>query len=148
MRFSDARKRDVVATDTAETIGRVDALVVDPERARVSAVRLAKVDGDDPFVSFDDLVAFGQDVVTVPSADVLRGPLDDRERGVAKDYAVLGKRVLDDSGREHGEVQDVEFDPEDGAVRALVTGRGEIAGGRLLGVGSYAVIVTRAPAQQ
>lgn len=144
MRFTEARKRDVVATDTAETIGRVASFVVDPDTASVSALRLSKVDGDDEYVSWSDLAAFGRDVVTVASASVLRSAADDRERAVDKAAKVLGKRVLDDAGREHGEVEDVDVDPATGAVTALLTERDEIAGDRLVGIGSYAVVVRRA----
>jgi len=59
----------------------------------------------------------------------------------SKDHRVLGKRVLATTGDELGTVVDVEFDPHTGTVSALVLAAGEIAGVRLIGVGSYAVIV-------
>jgi len=39
-------------------------------------------------------------------------------------------------------VGDVEFDPESGVVKALNFAEGQIVRARLLGVGSYAVVVT------
>ena len=143
MRVKETRKRDVVATADAETIGRVADFVIDPDGARVAALRLDKVDGDEQYVSWDDLQAFGQDVVTVPSRDVLRPPAGPREEQVGKDFGVLGKRVLTDAGRSLGEVTDVEFDPANGTVTALLTDREQVAGDRLRGIGSYAVIVRR-----
>ena len=143
MRVKETRKRDVVATADAETIGRVADFVIDPDQVRVSALRLDKVEGDDEYVSWDDLQAFGQDVVTVPSRDVLRPAAGPREEKVGKDFGVLGKRVLTDAGRELGEVTDIEFDPETGTVTALLTEREQVAGDRLRGIGSYAVVVRR-----
>lgn len=143
MRFTEARKRDVVTTSDAETIGRVDELVVDPGEQRISALRLDKVKGDARFVSWQDLGSFGQDVVTVASTDVLRVAAGPREEKVGKDFGVLGKRVLTDSGRELGEVVDVEFDPATGRVTTLLTDREQVDGERLRGVGSYAVVVRR-----
>jgi sporulation protein YlmC with PRC-barrel domain len=143
MRFTEVRKRDVVATDDAETIGRIEHLVVDPTSHTVSALRLGKVKGDDHYVSWSELGSFGQDVVTVPRAVVLRPADDEREENVRKETGILGKRVLSDNGRDLGEVEDVEFDPETGEVTTVITDAEQIAGERLRGIGSYAVVVRR-----
>jgi sporulation protein YlmC with PRC-barrel domain len=60
---------------------------------------------------------------------------------VGKDHQLLGKRVLSTGGDDLGKVADTEFDPDTGAVTALVLTSGEIAGTHLVGVGSYAVVV-------
>lgn len=143
IRFTEAQKRDVVATADAETLGRVGDFVVDPEGQCISALRLDKVKGDARFVSWQDLSSFGQDVVTIPSVDLLRAAEGPREEKAGKDFGVLGKRVLTDSGRELGKVTDVEFDPATGRVTTLLTEREQVAGDRLRGVGSYAVVVRR-----
>ena len=54
----------------------------------------------------------------------------------------MGKRLLTDDGTEIGTVDDIDFDPTGGAVKAVVTRGGPVAGDRLRGCGSYAVIVT------
>lgn len=141
IRFREARKRDVVTTQEAETVGRVDRFVIDPDTHRISAVRLSKTDGDRDFASWSDITSFGRDAVTVTGRDVLRVADGPREKELKKHYDVLGKRVLSDGGRHLGEVEDVEFDPGTGEVTALLTGTDEIAGDRLRGIGSYAVVV-------
>lgn len=143
MRFSEVRKRDVVTTDTAETVGRVDALLVDPSTRSVCAVRLAKIgkEASGEWLSWADVQAFGQDVVTVPSASVLREAKGDREGHMKKFAEILGKQVLDDAGFGQGDVDEVEFDPATGAVTTLITAAHQIAGDRLLGIGSFAVVV-------
>lgn len=143
IRFNEARKRDVVSTGDAETVGRVRHFVVDPDEQRVVALRLDGVKGDDRYVSWDALASFGQDVVTISDAASLRPADGPREEGVRKEYGVLGKRVLTDAGRELGEVTDVEFDQETGRITALLTDSDQVAGERLRGIGSYAVVVRR-----
>ncbi|HVL93803.1 MAG TPA: PRC-barrel domain-containing protein, partial [Acidimicrobiales bacterium] len=52
-----------------------------------------------------------------------------------------GRRVLTERGRELGAVADVEFDPATGAVTAVLVGQTTVAGDRLIGLGSYALVV-------
>lgn len=143
MRFSEARKRKVVSSENAETVGRVDSFVVDATRRSVIAVKLKKTDDGDT-LRWGDLTAFGTDAVTVSSAGRIVAEPDDVAALSDKDHRVLGKRVLSDGGDELGEVDDVDFDPATGSVEALLLKHGsveEVAGSRLVGIGSYAVVV-------
>jgi hypothetical protein len=87
----------------------------------------------------------------VRSENDLRAATDDAEVGATRgDLSLLGARVLDDAGQEHGTVDDVQFDPATGAllgVSAVGPGRPPAAfePGDLLALGSYALMV-RAPA--
>lgn len=140
MRFSDAKGREVVATTTAQTVGRVAGFVIDPVARRVLALDVKKSASGDT-VLWSDIVAFGKDAVTVTAADAIMDA-DDAVRALSrKDRAVLGKRVLTTAGEELGKVRDVEFDPDSGSVTALVLESGDVAGVRLVGAGSYAVVV-------
>lgn len=137
MRFTEALKRDVVATSSASSIGRVTGFVVDPRRQQVVALRIGKADHDT--LAWSDVTAFGVDAVTVDSTDRLRSA----EAGPEADQTdLLGHRVLDDHGVEHGTVQDVEFDPDTGQLRYLLTSSEEVDGSRLHGVGSWAAVIT------
>jgi sporulation protein YlmC with PRC-barrel domain len=49
--------------------------------------------------------------------------------------------VLTDQGREIGPLQDIDID-DDGSITALITAAGPIAADDLIGIGSYAVVVT------
>ena len=142
MRFREAHGRKVVSADNAESIGRVDAFVVDPGTRSISGLRLGKVKGDATFVSWED-VQFGADAVIVASSDRLRTARDDTEARIAsKDLQPIGKLVLDDSGTALGKVEDVEFDPTSGAIVELDLGDlGRVGGDRLIGLGAYAVVV-------
>lgn len=144
MRFSAASGRQVVSTSTAATVGKVDEFVVDPRRRAVIAMLLKKT-GSGEVLRWTDLTAFGEDAVTVPGADKI-GDADPEITSLSgKDHRMLGKRVLSTLGDELGSVADVEFDPETGVITALVLGDGSIEGVRLVGVGSYAVVVQAEP---
>lgn len=142
MRFSDCSGRPVLDTSSATTLGKVDALLVDPGDQRVVAVTV-KRKGDQDVLRWSALTSFGPDAVTVPGEDAFTASDDRLDALASKAGALLKKRVLTDAGDESGTVTDVEFDPETGRVTALVTTEGEIDGGRLRGVGSYAVVVGR-----
>src|SRR5882762_7931571 len=101
----EAYGRKVVSTDDAETIGRLDAFVIDAEQRSVVGLRLAKVRGDRPFLSWSDLQGFGNDAVTVPGASVLRDASGEaEERAASKRSHPIGKSMLSGWGRVLGTV--------------------------------------------
>lgn len=137
MRFSEARKREVVATGTASSVGRIEGFVVDPNARAIVALRIGKADGDT--LAWSDVTSFGVDAVTIADAGLVRAAHDGPER---EQPNLPGHRVLDEHGVEHGQVRDVEFDPQTGQVRSILASDAEIDGSRLIGVGSWAVIVS------
>ena len=147
MRLREAYGRKVVSTDDAEAIGRLDAFVIDPEQRCIVGLRLAKVRGDRPFLSWTDLQAFGTDALTVPSAEVLRLATGEaEERAASKGFQPIGKLVLSELGTALGKVEDVDFDEGTGALLGFDLGAGgTVASDRLLGLGSYAMVVQEAP---
>jgi len=146
MRFKEADGRKVVSAGSAESIGRIEAYVIDTGARSVSAFRLEKVKGDATFVSWED-VQFGPDAVVVPSSDRLRTARDETEARLAsKDLQPIGKLVLDEAGTALGKVGDVDFDPGTGAIVEFDLGdQGTVTADRLIGLGAYAVVVAEAP---
>lgn len=143
MLFTEARKREVVSTSTATRVGRVDGFVVAAAPARVSMLKLAKVAGDGNLLAWEEVQGFGPDAVTIADAGLIRPPSNqEEERASSKELDVLGARTLTERGNELGEIIDVDFDPETGAVNALITKDDKIAGERMIAIGSYAVVVT------
>lgn len=136
MRFTECAKHPVLDTSTAEEIGRVDSLVVDPVGHRVHAIRVAKHRGGS-ILPWSEIQAFGPDALTVAADSGFRdptGPLD-----LAAD--VVGQLVLSDEGFELGVIEDVEFDPASGALQHLDLGARTIDAADLIGAGRYAVVV-------
>ncbi|MAS55668.1 MAG: hypothetical protein CMJ44_13790 [Pimelobacter sp.] len=144
MLYSDLKGRKLVDTTSADTVGKVDGFLLDPATRSVVALEFKKTDHGS-VVAWSDLIAVGADAVTVGGVSVVVEP-DDRLADLAtKDGTVLKKRVLSDAGEDLGSVHDIDLDPESGALLELIVGekkhRVSIAGSRLLGVGSYAVVV-------
>jgi sporulation protein YlmC with PRC-barrel domain len=139
MRFSEAKNHKVVATGDAATVAKLAGFVVEASSARIVALRLKKTDGDVDLLNWTDVQGFGPDAVTVTSPSVFVKAGEGAKRG-----DLLGSRVLTERGVELGEVKDVDFDPADGVVRAVLTKSEEVAGSRLLGHGSYALVVREA----
>lgn len=146
MRFSEAGGRHVVSTSTATTVGRVHGFVVDPLARRVVALELKKTEGPGDTLAWEALTAFGRDAVTVPGAAAITTAEGRVAELTGKSHGLLRKRVLTEAGDEVGTVEDVEFEAASGRVTALLTKTEEIDGDRLIGIGSYAVVVRSAPA--
>jgi sporulation protein YlmC with PRC-barrel domain len=140
MRFTEAHGHKVVSTSTAETVGRVEALLVDPASRRVVALELKKAKDGDTLL-WSNITAFGADAVTVAGAELLTPATPSVAALSGKTHALLGKRVLSSSGDELGSVADVEFDAGSGEVTGLLVHERMLAGSTLVGVGSYAVVV-------
>ena len=140
MRFSEAENHKVVSTSTAETVGRVADFVVDPAAHQVVAVEVKKAERGD-LLAWGDIQAFGADAVTVAAATAVGAAVGPVVQLIGKDHHLRGKRLLTSGGDELGKVTDVEFDPATGVVTALLMKKESVDGARLLGVGSYAVVV-------
>ena len=138
MLFSEALGRTVVSTDTASTVGGVSDYVVEP---RVVALILSKTSSQGSALPWPNIIAFGVDAVTVPSAAAVVEPDPYLAELAGKPHTLRHKRVLTTSGVQLGTVLDVDFDPAIGRLAALLLEQGPIDAARLLGVGSYAVMV-------
>lgn len=143
MRFSEAKGHKVVSTSTADTVGKVERLVVDPQTKSVVALELKKTSNASG-LAWGDITSFGTDAVTIGAEDKLAEHSEEVEILASKGRRILDKRVLSDAGDELGTVKDVDFDPANGSITSLLLVDGsvpEVAGRRLVGIGSYAVIV-------
>lgn len=141
MRLSAARGRKVVALSTAATVGQLDDFVIDARTARVVALKLRKTRVRASMLPWADVHGFGEDAITVADAGRIVEPDRDIAALASKSSALLRKRVLSTAGVDLGQATDVDIDPATGDVVALVLPSGEIAGGRLVGAGPYAVVV-------
>ncbi len=143
MKFTEAMGRKIVSLATAETVGTLGEFVVDPQSQRIVALGISKSKTGDT-LRWDGIESFGPDAVTVADVDRLTGA-DQETAGLAgKDHTFLGKRVLATTGDELGQVDDVDFDPGSGVLLAILLPGQEIDADRLVGVGSYAVVVQAA----
>jgi uncharacterized protein YrrD len=141
--FRTATRLPVVVEDTAEQTGEVTGFVVDPDHATVHALHVGGKHASARFVSWEDIAAFGADAVIVKGSTSVHDSSDDHEQRSANgELEMLDKRVLTDVGDELGVIEDVDFDPLDGHLEHVTVGGGRVDPGRLIGIGTYAVIVT------
>ncbi len=139
--ISQAIKRPVMSTADARTVSVVAGFIIDPTDRRILAVRLAKTPGTADTLHWDDITAFGPDAVTVPAETAITPARGRAAELTGRDAELLGKRLLTDTGVELGKVEDVDFDPANGSINYLIGAHDRHAGTRLLGCGSYAVII-------
>ncbi len=139
--FRGSIGRKVISRASAKHLGQVAHLLVDAQQRRVAAVVIGhgkKVQ----LVEWTHLSGFGPDAVMVADENSLRPPRDDRERTATEGkLELLGKRALSELGNELGEVDDVTFDTDSGALQDLLIGDRRLPAGALLGSGSYAVVL-------
>lgn len=141
MLFTQAHGRKVVSTGTAATIGHLHGYVVDPASRRVIALTLKKTPVSGSMLPFSDIIGFGVDAITVAGDHLIVEPDEELAALDAKAHAILGKQVLTTAGQLVGTVTDVDFDPATGVIAALVLDEQTIDGQRLIGAGSFAVII-------
>jgi sporulation protein YlmC with PRC-barrel domain len=141
IRFSDISGNPVMDTSTATTVGKVQAPIVDPVTQRVVAFRVKRSKGPGDVVLWDGLAGLGPDALTVDSAERLAEPPAEWKSRASSKLDLIGRVVLTEHGHDLGKVKDVEFDPANGRVTSLMLKDAYVEGERLLGIGSYAVVV-------
>ncbi len=139
--LKDAIGRTVLGRDTAEQLGELRHVVVDPSGAKVVAL-VVRSGRNDKLVAWDDVTGFGPDAILVGATSAVRDPGSDAEKADAGGRRdPLGKRLLNDQGTSAGLVVDVHFDESTGVVDSFVGEHAIASADRLRGIGSYAVVV-------
>ncbi|GAB7046666.1 PRC-barrel domain-containing protein [Catenuloplanes indicus] len=138
-RYTDIHRRPIVDTGSATTVAEVDGIVIDPATATVAALG-THGRRDHAVVHWPDITGVG-DAVTVASSAAVR-TADGRAAELSgPQHDPLRKRLLTEAGNEIGRVVDIDFDPRSGRIVGLMTESGTVDGERLIGCGSYAVVV-------
>jgi uncharacterized protein YrrD len=139
--FRASQGRKVVSRATAEALGALTHLLIDSGHCQVRALvvgsgRHARL------IDWEHVSGFGPDAVMVESHEVLRPPAGDHEQAAVEGkLELVGKRALSERGNEKGSITDVEFDPESGAIGAVLIGEERVPPTDVLGLGSYAAVL-------
>lgn len=147
MRLTETLGRKVVGVDDATTLGTVSGFVVRPDEPQLAALRLRRPGGRGTVLPWARVRAVGADaVMALAPSDSGEDDADEGGGRVLSKHAVkhgevLGKRVLTELGDDVGEVTDVEFDPESGALLGVLVGEESLDAGRMRGLGSYALVL-------
>lgn len=134
--LTSLRKKKVVDTSTAATLGRVKGVLVDATASRLSGLLVAGGDTDG-VIAFADILSLGDDAVTVRDASVLTP--GDPASGLTLLSDAVKSRLLDEGGYERGRLKDLLAD-DDGRIVGVVSGE-RIHDVPLKGHGSYATVI-------
>jgi uncharacterized protein YrrD len=134
---------NAVSKASAEELGTVTGVFIDAPSRKIAALQVGK-GRKAKVVSWDAVSGVGSAAVIVNDDDALREPGEREQRYVGGDIKVIGGLVLSDLGNAHGNVVDVEYDDNTGAITSIRTQSDTIASDRLRAVGTYAWVVAAA----
>ena len=142
--LASMKGQDVVAVDNAEDLGSVKHFVVSPSADRIERLHIDGRKKNAVFAEWSDLESFGADRVMVTSASSTHQAETDRDVDAAKgDIDLLGARILDTAGFEHGTVSDAQFESDTGRIVSITSSDGEvISSENVHSLGSYALVVS------
>jgi sporulation protein YlmC with PRC-barrel domain len=153
-RYEFVKGLPVITMAEGKQIGKIDDLVIDPERKAVGWLRLhsgGMIGGERLWVPTAAVHGVGEDAVTINAEADALSPADAPEALalVKAKRTVIGSKVLTESGERVGEVRDYEFDPDTFALTSLsvpptINTVGEvqtIAGDRVLTIGEDMIVV-------
>ena len=123
-RYEFVKGLPVISMAEGRQIGKIDDLVIDPERKAVSWLRLhsgGMFGGERLWVSVAAVHGVGEDAVTINAEADARAPTDAPEALalVKAKRGVIGNKVITENGEGVGEVRDFEFDPATFALTSL-----------------------------
>ena len=123
-RYEFMKGLPVITMAEGKQIGKIDDLVIDPERKAVGWLRLhsgGMIGGERLWVPTAAVHGVGEDAVTINAEADARTPADapDALALVKAKRGVIGSKVLTESGERVGEVRDYEFDANTFALTSL-----------------------------
>ena len=141
IRISKLKGQRVLARSTAQLIGSIGQLLVEPATARVVACGVEGVVGKATVLPWSSISTIGPDAVMVESAEQLTEP-DAKSQGFVTDlFALNGRPLLTEHGDSIGRLEDVEVDEASGRVVSLHVAGMSIPLDRFVSLGPDAVIV-------
>lgn len=153
-RYEFTKGLPVITVAEGKQVGKVDDLVVDPERKAVSWFRLhsgGMLGGERLWVSAEAVHGVGEDAITINTEADARGPADAPEALalVKAKRGIIGNQVMTENGERVGKVRDYEFDPNTFALTSLSVPPGmnvvgdvlTIPGDKILTIGEDMIVV-------
>ena len=125
-RYEFVKGLPVITMTEGKQIGKIDDLVVDPERKAVSWLRLHSgglLGGERLWVPVAAVHGLGEDAVTINAEADVRSPADASEALalVKAKRGIIGNKVITENGENLGVVRDYEFNPSTFALTSLLS---------------------------
>jgi uncharacterized protein YrrD len=156
-RYEFMKGLPVITLAEGKQVGKIDDLIVDPERKAVRWLRLHRgglLGGERLWVSVDAVHGLGEDALTINAEADLRAPADAPEASalVKAKRQIIGNKVITENGERLGEVYDYEFAPDTFALTFLSVPEGmngvgpslTIPADRVLTIGEDMIVVATA----
>ena len=152
-RYEYVKGLPVITMAEGKQVGKIDDLIIDPERKAVSWLRLHTGGflGGELWVPVAAVHGVGEDAVTINAEADARAPADAPEALalVKAKRGVIGNKVITENGERVGEVRDFEFDPDTFALTSLSVPPGMnvvgdilmIPGDKVLTIGKDMIVV-------
>jgi len=146
----------VITMAEGKQVGKVDDVVVDPDRKAVSWLRLhsggmGSLGGERLWVSAAAVHGIGEHAVTINAEADARAAADAPEALalVKAKRGIIGNKVMTENGERMGEVRDYEFNPDTFALTSLSIPPGmnlvgdivTIAGDKVITIGEDVIVV-------
>ena len=154
VRYEFVKGLPVITMAEGKQVGKIDDLVIGPERKAVSWLRLhsgGMLGGERLWVPAEAVHRVGEDAITINAEADVRSPADAPEAValVKAKREVIGNKVITENGERVGEVRDYEFDPGTFALTSLSVPPGMnvvgeilmIAGAKVLTIGEDVIVV-------
>ncbi len=144
-RYEFVKGLPVITMAEGKQVGKVDDLIVDPERKAVSWLRLhsgGMLGGERLWVPAEAVHGVGEDAVTINAEADARAPADAPEALalVKAKRGIIGNKVITENGERLGEVRDYEFNPDTFALTCLSVPPGMNVVGEALTIASDKVL--------
>jgi sporulation protein YlmC with PRC-barrel domain len=158
-RYEFVKGLPVITMAEGKQVGKIDDLVVDPERKAVSWLRLhsggmALLGGERLWVRAEAVHGVGEHAITINAEADAVSPADAPEAlaMVKTKRGIIGNKVITENGERLGEVRDFEFNPDTFALTSLSVPPGmnvvgdilTIAGDQVLTIGEDVIVVAAA----
>jgi uncharacterized protein YrrD len=152
-RYELTKGLPIVTVGEGKVVGKVDDLIIDPDRKSVRWLRLHSggLFGERHWVPVEAVHGLGQDAVTINGEADVKAPGEaaEAEALVKAKRRVIGTKAVTESGQRLGEVQDYEFDPGTFALLKLYIPPGlnilgqyiPVAADKVLTIGEDVVVV-------
>lgn len=127
MHYTDLKGRQVVALDTADTLGHVADGVMAREGLCFAGLKinLSGLFSGSSAVRWDDIYGIGADAITLKEGHILKDAERTQElAGLPSANDILGDRVMSEYGTELGTVGDIDLNGETGQVNSFLLSEG------------------------
>ena len=129
MKASEILGKAVIAIDTAEKVGTVEDININPDGRRIEAFWIrTQPEGVLRSVPVKDIHSLGRDAITIESSGIIQDRTPSVDRGTVQLSKLEGAKVVTRGGNMVGTVSGVEIDPSNFSITGYEVNTGGVSG--------------------